>query len=77
MKGDRNAHSCPDGASPLKTTAGSPPVYPNKKGCEKDGLKPNDPKAGNPKNVDGGKVVGQSGSTTYVETNNETKKAPD
>eukprot|EP00957_Ditylum_brightwellii_P121501 9266434-Ditylum_brightwellii.AAC.1 len=26
---------------------------------------------------DGGKVVGQSGSTTYVETDNETKKESD
>eukprot|EP00957_Ditylum_brightwellii_P080354 6111383-Ditylum_brightwellii.AAC.1 len=40
-------------------------------------MKPDNPKAGNPKNVNGGKVVGQSGSTTYVETDNETKKDPD
>eukprot|EP00957_Ditylum_brightwellii_P095920 7308240-Ditylum_brightwellii.AAC.1 len=63
MKVDGNVHSRPDGTSPLKTTAGLPLVYPNKKGFKKDGTKPDNLKAGNPKNIDGRKVVGQSGST--------------
>eukprot|EP00957_Ditylum_brightwellii_P197325 15033740-Ditylum_brightwellii.AAC.1 len=76
MKVDGNVHSRPNGTSPLKMTAGLPLVYPNKKGFEKDGTKPDNPKVGNPKNGDDGKV-GQSGSTAYVETNNETKKESD
>eukprot|EP00957_Ditylum_brightwellii_P139200 10609876-Ditylum_brightwellii.AAC.1 len=35
MKVGGNVHSLPDGTSSLKTTAGLPPVYPNKKVLKK------------------------------------------